>query len=65
MMIESNNSLFEVEVDNYNGPLEVLLDLALDYKNFISKSYLGICRQFCGLLGAKSDFWPKNGYVRL
>ena len=27
-MIESNNSLFEVDIDNYNGPLDVLLDLA-------------------------------------
>ena len=27
-MIESNNPLFEVNVDNYNGPLDVLLDLA-------------------------------------
>ena len=27
-MIESNNVLFEVDIDNYNGPLEALLDLA-------------------------------------
>ena len=27
-MIESNNPLFEVDVENYNGPLDVLLDLA-------------------------------------
>jgi len=27
-MLDSNSTLFEVEVDNYNGPLEVLLDLA-------------------------------------
>ena len=27
-MIESNSSLFEVDIDNYNGPLDVLLDLA-------------------------------------
>ena len=27
-MIDSNSNLFEVEVDNYKGPLEVLLDLA-------------------------------------
>tara|TARA_B100001063_G_scaffold211916_1_gene210550 strand:- start:3 stop:740 length:738 start_codon:yes stop_codon:yes gene_type:complete len=27
-MIDSDSTLFEVEVDNYNGPLEVLLDLA-------------------------------------
>ena len=27
-MIETDSSLFKVDVDNYNGPLEVLLDLA-------------------------------------
>ena len=27
-MIDSDSTLFEVEVDNYNGPLDVLLDLA-------------------------------------
>ena len=27
-MIESNNVLFEVDIDNYNGPLDILLDLA-------------------------------------
>ena len=27
-MIESNSTLFEVDVENYNGPLDVLLDLA-------------------------------------
>ena len=27
-MIESNSPLFEVEIENYNGPLDVLLDLA-------------------------------------
>ena len=27
-MIESNDSLFQVDVDNYNGSLDVLLDLA-------------------------------------
>ena len=27
-MIESDNSLFKVDIENYNGPLDVLLDLA-------------------------------------
>ena len=27
-MIESDNSLFKVDIDNYSGPLDVLLDLA-------------------------------------
>ena len=31
-MIESRNNLFEVNIDNYNGPLDVLLDLAKSQK---------------------------------
>ena len=31
-MIESKNLLFEVNLDNYNGPLEILLDLAKSQK---------------------------------
>ena len=27
MMIENDSSLFNVDVENYNGPLDVLLDL--------------------------------------
>ena len=27
-MIDSRNTLFEVNVDNYTGPLDILLDLA-------------------------------------
>ena len=27
-MIESDSALFKVDVENYNGPLDVLLDLA-------------------------------------
>ena len=27
-MFDSSRSLFEVDVENYNGPLDVLLDLA-------------------------------------
>ena len=31
-MIENDSTLFNVEVDNYNGPLDVLLDLAKSQK---------------------------------
>ena len=31
-MIDSNNTLFEVNIENYNGPLEILLDLAKSQK---------------------------------
>ena len=27
-MIDSNSTFFEIDIDNYNGPLDVLLDLA-------------------------------------
>ena len=27
-MIENDSALFKVDIDNYNGPLDVLLDLA-------------------------------------
>ena len=28
-MIENDSELFKVDVENYNGPLDVLLDLSL------------------------------------
>ena len=31
-MLDSNSSLFEVDIENYNGPLDVLLDLAKNQK---------------------------------
>ena len=31
-MIENDSSLFKVDVENYNGPLDVLLDLAKSQK---------------------------------
>ena len=27
-MSDSNTTLFEIDIDNYNGPLDILLDLA-------------------------------------
>ena len=32
-MIESNTSSFKVDIDNYNGPLDTLLDLAAQKLN--------------------------------
>ena len=34
-MIENDSMLFKVNVDNYNGPLDVLLDLAKAQKVFL------------------------------
>ena len=36
-MNESKNILFEVDVENYNGPLDVLLDLAKAQKVNLKK----------------------------
>ena len=46
-------------------PKGVPWDQKFFLKNFLSKSYLGICRPVLGLLWEKSDFWPKNGYLGL
>ncbi len=56
MMIESNNSLFEVEVDNYNGPLDVLLDLARAQKvNLEEISITKLADQFNNYISNKKD----------
>ena len=58
-MIESNSSLFEVEIDNYNGPLEVLLDLAKSQKvNLEEISITKLADQFL-------DFIKKNTNLNL
>ena len=36
-MIESNSPLFEVDIENYNGPLDILLDLAKAQKVNLEK----------------------------
>ena len=38
-MIENDSELFKVDVENYNGPLDVLLDLA-KLKKLILRIYL-------------------------
>tara|TARA_A100001035_G_scaffold95581_1_gene74995 strand:- start:1862 stop:2602 length:741 start_codon:yes stop_codon:yes gene_type:complete len=55
-MHESNNSLFEVDVDNYNGPLEVLLDLAKAQKvNLEEISITKLADQFHDFISTKKD----------
>ena len=55
-MIESNNSLFEVDLDNYNGPLEVLLDLAKAQKVNLEKiSITKLADQFHNYMSVKKN----------
>ena len=55
-MIESNNSLFEVDLDNYNGPLEVLLDLAKAQKvNLEEISITKLADQFHNYMSVKKN----------
>ena len=55
-MIESNNVLFEVDIDNYNGPLEALLDLAKAQKvNLEEISITKLADQFHNYISDKKD----------
>tara|TARA_B100000035_G_C20998394_1_gene553633 strand:+ start:450 stop:1187 length:738 start_codon:yes stop_codon:yes gene_type:complete len=55
-MIESNNTLFEVQIDNYSGPLDVLLDLAKAQKvNLEDISITKLADQFHDYLSNKKD----------
>ena len=55
-MIESNNSLFEVDLDNYNGPLDVLLDLAKAQKVNLEKiSITKLADQFHNYMSVKKN----------
>ena len=55
-MIESNNLLFEVDVDNYKGPLEILLDLAKAQKvNLEEISITKLADQFHNYISNKKN----------
>ncbi len=55
-MIESNNLLFEVDVDNYKGPLEILLDLAKSQKvNLENISITKLADQFNNYISNKKN----------
>ncbi len=55
-MIESNNSLFEVDIDNYNGSLDVLLDLAKAQKVDLEQiSITKLADQFYDYIQNKKD----------
>ena len=55
-MFDSNSALFKVEVDNYNGPLEVLLDLAKAQKvNLEEISITKLADQFHQFISNKEN----------
>ena len=55
-MFDSNSALFKVEVDNYNGPLEVLLDLAKAQKvNLEEISITKLADQFHEFISNKEN----------
>ena len=55
-MLESKSLLFEVDVDNYNGPLDVLLDLARAQKvNIEEISITKLADQFLDYISNKKD----------
>tara|TARA_Y100001970_G_scaffold293885_1_gene444295 strand:- start:3298 stop:4035 length:738 start_codon:yes stop_codon:yes gene_type:complete len=55
-MLDSNSALFKVEVDNYNGPLEVLLDLAKAQKVNLEKiSITKLADQFHEFISNKEN----------
>ncbi len=55
-MIESNHSLFEVDIDNYNGPIDVLLDLAKAQKvNLEEISITKLADQFHDFISSKKN----------
>ena len=55
-MLDSNSALFKVEVDNYNGPLEVLLDLAKAQKvNLEEISITKLADQFHEFISNKEN----------
>jgi|TARA_B100001063_G_scaffold207226_1_gene202984 segregation and condensation protein A len=55
-MIESNPILFEVDIDNYNGPLDVLLDLAKAQKvNLEEISITKLADQFYDYISNKKE----------
>ncbi len=55
-MIESNNTFFQVDLDSYNGPLDVLLDLAKAQKvNLEEISITKLADQFHTFISNKKD----------
>jgi len=57
-MQDSVSSLFEVKIDNYNGPLDILLDLAKAQKvNLEEISITKLADQFHDFISNNSDIF--------
>ncbi len=55
-MIDSNSALFEVDLENYNGPLDILLDLAKSQKvNLEEISITKLADQFQDFISNKKE----------
>ena len=55
-MIENDSTLFKVDIDNYNGPLDVLLDLAKAQKvNLEDISITKLADQFYEFISNNAD----------
>ena len=55
-MIDSNSPMFEVDIENYNGPIEVLLDLAKAQKvNLENISITKLADQFQDYISNQKD----------
>ena len=55
-MIDSNSALFEVDLDSYNGPLDILLDLAKSQKvNLEEISITKLADQFQNFISNKQE----------
>ena len=55
-MLNSNTSMFEVDVENYNGPLDVLLELAKAQKvNLEDISITKLADQFHDFISNKKN----------
>ena len=55
-MSDSNNNLFEIDIDNYNGPLDILLDLAKAQKvNLEEISITTLADQFHNYITNQKD----------
>ena len=55
-MIENDSALFKVDIDNYNGPLDVLLDLAKAQKvNLENISITKLADQFNDFITKEKD----------
>jgi len=55
-MSDSNHSIFEIDIDNYNGPLDILLDLAKAQKvNLEEISITKLADQFHDYITKKKD----------